>query len=64
MGRSPSSFAKRQRELAKKERQEQKKVKRAERKTDEPAGGPEMDTEVVREQRIIDEVEVPASEVN
>ncbi len=51
MGRSPSSFAKRQRELAKKERQEQKAVKRAERKHDSP-GGPEIDTEVVREQSL------------
>ena len=57
MGRSPSSFAKRQRELAKKERQEQKKAKRAER-TKEPGGGPEIDTEVVREERI---VEVPVA---
>jgi len=57
MGRSPSSFAKRQRELAKKERQEQKKVKRAER-IKEPGGGPEIDTEVVREERII---EVPVA---
>ena len=55
MGRSPSSFAKRQRELAKKERQEQKAAKRAERKQ-EGGGGPEMDTEVVREQTIVDAV--------
>ena len=53
MGRSPSTFAKRQRELAKKERQEQKAVKRAERKQ-EGGGGPEIDTEVVRETRIED----------
>jgi hypothetical protein len=56
MGRSPSSFAKRQRELAKKERQEQKAAKRQERPKSE-GGGPEIDTEVVREERI---VEVPA----
>ena len=52
MGRSPSSFAKRQRELAKKERQEQKAAKRAERKQ-EPGSGPEIDTEVVREKSIV-----------
>jgi hypothetical protein len=57
MGRSPSSFAKRQRELAKKERQEQKAAKRAERKQDGDGGGPEIDTEVVREQTIIDAVD-------
>jgi len=51
MGRSPSTFAKRQRELAKKERQEQKAAKRAERQK-EGGGGPEIDTEVVRETRI------------
>ena len=55
MGRSPSSFAKRQRELAKKERQEQKAAKRAERKHEEGGAGPEIDTEVVREQSIVDE---------
>ena len=56
MGRSPSSFAKRQRELAKKERQEQKAAKRAERKHE--GGGPEIDTEVVREKSLdLDEVE-------
>jgi hypothetical protein len=58
MGRSPSSFAKRQRELAKKERQEQKAAKRAERKHEEGGAGPEIDTEVVREQTIVDVVDV------
>jgi hypothetical protein len=54
MGRSPSSFAKRQRELAKKERQEQKAAKRAERPKHEGGSGPEIDSEVVREQSIVD----------
>jgi len=49
MGRSPASFQKRQRELARRERQQMKAERRAQRKTEAESGKPEESVEVVQE---------------
>lgn len=56
MGRPQVSFAKRQREQAKRERKQLKAEKRAQRTKDGSGAGPEIDTQVVAEGVLDDEL--------
>ncbi|MBK5259062.1 MAG: hypothetical protein JJE51_05670 [Thermoanaerobaculia bacterium] len=55
MGRPQVSFAKRQREQQRREKQQLKAEKRQQKKSENPGEDSEFDTQVIREQSIVDE---------